>query len=246
MKAKKGFLSILGVLLLGLTSCSYPAITAYRPVMVKPVLPVKTVINPLEERFRRAGLIEIPVNEHGIAVQLAYADTLNFLSTNLYGHLTKVWLHPLAAEKLLLAANKLAVKAPGYAILVYDAARPVEVQELMWHLLDLPYAQKRRFLNPPGVTSLHNFGAAVDVTLLLPDGQPADMGTSYDDPGELAYPIYEKQFLSSGLLTPQQVNHRTLLRSVMLEAGFTAIESEWWHFNACSRAYAEAHLSLVP
>ncbi len=49
----------------------------------------------------------------------------------------------------------------------------------------------------------------------------------------------EEQFLASGELSIEQIENRKLLRRVMQSQGFKNIETEWWHFNACSRNEAK-------
>jgi D-alanyl-D-alanine dipeptidase len=45
----------------------------------------------------------------------------------------------------------------------------------------------------------------------------------------------EKQFVAEGKLTANHIKNRDLLRKVMFSQGFRQLETEWWHFNACSR-----------
>jgi D-alanyl-D-alanine dipeptidase len=40
------------------------------------------------------------------------------------------------------------------------------------------------------------------------------------------------------LLSQKQIDNRKLLRKVMSKYGFSGIETEWWHFNACTRSKA--------
>jgi D-alanyl-D-alanine dipeptidase len=79
-------------------------------------------------------------------------------------------------------------------------------------------------------------GAAVDLTILNQKGVPLDMGAGYDDIRQIAYPSMEKQFRAEGKLTDIQFENRELLRKVMKFQGFRQLQTEWWHFNACSRA----------
>ena len=74
-------------------------------------------------------------------------------------------------------------------------------KQFMWDHVDLPPDQRRQFLSPPDQLSLHNYGAAVDITLATADGLAIDMGTPYDDPGVLSYPIRESEFLANGSLS---------------------------------------------
>lgn len=135
---------------------------------------------------------------------------------------------------------------PDLRLLVYDGARPHAIQQLMWDSVDLPQDLKVQFLSHPDQLSLHNYGAAVDITLSDANGNPLDMGTAYDDAARLSYPSLEATFLASGQLSEAQVANRRLLRRLMTEAGFTGIDSEWWHFNHCTRAYAAEHYQLLP
>jgi D-alanyl-D-alanine dipeptidase len=48
----------------------------------------------------------------------------------------------------------------------------------------------------------------------------------------------ENYYLSTGELTLKQVENRKLLRKVMRSQAFRNLPTEWWHFNACSRADA--------
>jgi hypothetical protein len=92
---------------------------------------------------------------------------------------------------------------------------------------------------------LHNFGAAVDVTLYEVSKGYLDMGTSFDSFSDTAYTVNEDYLLKTGKININQYNNRKLLRKVMTEAGFYPIETEWWHFNSCSRQYAKSHYPLI-
>jgi D-alanyl-D-alanine dipeptidase len=86
---------------------------------------------------------------------------------------------------------------------------------------------------------------AVDVTIADSLQIPLDMGTPFDHFGKEAGILYEDSLLAMGLLTQQQITNRRLLRSIMRQAGFYAIEGEWWHFNACSLSRAKAEYLLI-
>ncbi len=105
---------------------------------------------------------------------------------------------------------------------------------------------QRIYVASPERGSLHNYGVAVDVSLVDETGQELDMGTPVDFFGELAWPRYEKRFLREGKLSPAQVSNRLLLREVMCEAGFSPIEIEWWHCQLCTREEAAKKYSIIP
>jgi D-alanyl-D-alanine dipeptidase len=232
------------IFLVGMASCAPENAQTYQGDLQSPALPVMPVISDLERRFLEYGLVDLGELKPDIRVDLQYSGTNNIMHTDMYGSLEKAYLHPDAAQKLVKASTLLK-EQHGLQLLIYDAARPLSVQKWMWEQLDLPYSEKIRFLNPPEKTSLHNYGAAVDLTIIDADGVPLDMGTPYDDPSSLAYPIREAENLKNGLLTAEQVHNRQILRNMMLEAGFTGIDSEWWHFNSCTRAHASTHYTLI-
>ena len=71
------------------------------------------------------------------------------------------------------------------------------------------------------------------------------MGAGFDDMRQISFPSRETTFLSKGLLTKEHIANRTLLRKIMHSQGFTGISTEWWHFNACSRAIAATKYKLL-
>ena len=116
----------------------------------------------------------------------------------------------------------------------------------MWDALDsIPALLRTEFVSNPQNGSLHNYGAAVDVTICDQQGHSLDMGASYDDIREIAYPRLEKKFLANGELTVDQVENRKLLRKVMASQEFSNIDTEWWHFNACTRAEAKEKFPIL-
>ncbi len=197
-------------------------------------------------RFKNAGLIDATVLDPSILVELRYSGTNNFLNFDLYGPgVYGCYLHPKTAEKLVKASEYLRKENPELRLLVYDAARPHHIQQLMWDKLDMPENQKKKYVTPPSIKSIHNFGAAVDLTLANEFGEPLDMGTEYDYFGIEAHTNNEEQLLKDGLISAEQLKNRRLLRKVMTQAGFSTIEYEWWHFNSVSREYAAKNYTLV-
>ena len=182
------------------------------------------------------GMVDIQTIDSSILVELKYSTTDNFMGKDMYGCLEKCFLQPDVAEKLKNAQAYLKELNPRLSLLVYDGVRPRSIQQYMWDILDLPINEKAKFVSNPARGSLHNFGAAVDLTIYDLDSlQPLDMGAPYDHIGIEAWPTKEKMLLEEGVLTTQQVNNRKLLRQVMIKAQFFNIQTEWWHFNSCYR-----------
>ncbi len=191
------------------------------------------------------GLVDVSSLDSDIVVELRYSTDNNFLHRDFYGNFNKCYLQPDVAEKLLLAQSLLKSRYPAYNIIVYDAARPLNVQYEMWNALKMPLQEKIKYLSNPKYGSLHNYGAAVDVGIVDRFGTPIDMGTDFDYFGELAYPIREEQMLEAGLLSKIQLENRHLLKDVMEDAGFFNIQTEWWHFNSCYRKEARIKYKLI-
>ncbi len=199
----------------------------------------------LERAAQEAGLIPLKKVVKDVKVDLKYSTTDNFLGKDLYGDFSTCYVLPELAKKLQLALLFLRGKYPSYNFIVYDGVRPLSVQREMWRSLDIPEEEKRKFLAAPGDRSMHNYGAAVDLSIIDQYGDPLDMGTSYDHRGPKAYPSKEEELLEKGVLTKEQVENRRLLRSVMTQAGFNSIPTEWWHFSIKSKREITRHYRLV-
>lgn len=192
------------------------------------------------------NLVDIQVVNPSIVVDLKYATSDNFMGKVLYDTLRKAYLQKEVAQRLSAAQDRLQRMHPGYTLCVYDALRPRSVQWEMWRALDtMPVHERVKFVSNPRNGSVHNYGAAVDLTILDAKGLPLDMGAGYDDPRKIAYPELEQHFLASGELTQQQLDNRLLLRKIMRRSGFIAIPTEWWHFNAYPRAVVKRKFVLV-
>ena len=202
-------------------------------------------ISDLQQKIESAGLIDIQELEPSLLVDLRYSTTNNFLETDLYGDLDQCYLQIDVAEKLQLAQLLLKSQYPAYSLLIFDGVRPRVVQWKMWKTLDMPAIEKSKYVSNPRNGSLHNYGAAVDLTIADEFGDAIDMGTDFDFFGELAYPRLEDKMIQEGKLTQKQLDNRLLLRDVMTNAGFTPLTTEWWHFNSCSRKVAKRKYEIV-
>ncbi len=207
----------------------------------------QSIVPEVEQRMIKQGLVDIQTLDSTIMVELKYSTTDNFVKTDVYGDLTRAYLQSKPAEMLVKASKALQEKYPDYRLLVYDAARPLTVQHTLWNLLDsIPPKKREDFVASPAIASIHNFGSAVDLTVYdNVNKKPLDMGTKYDFFGDLAYPRLEYKMLKEGKLNKEQVANRIVLREAMIKSGYMRIESEWWHFNAISRAKAKRLYKIV-
>ncbi|MDA0313752.1 MAG: M15 family metallopeptidase [Bacteroidetes bacterium] len=200
----------------------------------------------LEKILLEQGLVDIVQVIPGIQVELKYSTEDNFFQQDVYGDLGRCYLQPVAAEMLAKAQKALQEKSPNLSLLVYDGVRPIRVQQILWDGLEKPDSLKTLYVSDPKIGGLHNFGVAVDLTIVdLKTGKPLDMGTPFDFFGYPAYPDRELQMLAEKKITKSQVANREILRKVMKGAGFTGIDSEWWHFNAFSRKEAGEKFPLI-
>ena len=224
--------------------------TSKIPEKIKVPKPVKTSNIKLdslglEVYLKNFGLVNIQEVEPSIRVDLKYSTTDNFVGIDMYGDLTKAFCQPDVADKLKKAYQYLQEEDSTLTLLVFDAVRPVFVQQKMWDTLKMPIREKTKFLSNPRNHSIHNYGAAVDISLTTKDGEELDMGTPFDFIGKLAHPREEKRLLKEGKLTQKQIENRVLLRKVMKKAGFFNIQTEWWHWNSCSRNTAKSKYKVV-
>jgi len=187
--------------------------------------------------FRRLSAVP------GIAVDLRYAGVRNFVGRDLYGTLDCAWLHERAAEALERAAERLHADAPGHRLLVLDALRPHRVQILLWEHLE--GTGLRQYVADPARGSIHSFGMAIDLTVLDPAGRELDMGSGFDEMTEVSHPRLEAVHAASGVLSPDHLRHRRMLRDAMSHAGFNGIDNEWWHFDLLDREHVRRHFIRV-
>ncbi len=199
----------------------------------------------LERRLIAAGLVAIEMVDPTILVDLKYSRDDNFMKEDVYGDLTRLYLQPDVAKKLAKAQQLLKKHDSTLTLLVYDGVRPRSIQQMLWDKVDLPITEKGKFVSNPKNGSLHNYGAAVDITIARISGEAIDMGANYDDTAMAAYPANEARFLKEGILTQEHIDNRKLLRKVMQGAGFFGIQTEWWHFNSCTRAQAKEWYTII-
>jgi len=244
------YILVFCLLLLGLACTETPV---QQPVETfipedEPPSPVIAVVEPEEKSptillLDSLGFVDIQKLDPTILVDLKYATDDNFTGQVIYADLHQAYLHPDAAAKLVKAQQLLQEQHPDFALLVYDAARPLHIQQLLWDAVkDTPL---NRYVANPETTGLHNYGMAVDVTIADSLQIPLDMGTPFDYFGKKAGINHEESLLAAGLLTQEQINNRRLLRGIMRQAGFYAIEGEWWHFNACSLGVARERYRVI-
>ena len=252
----------LAIFCLLLTGCSFfssqkekenPALTEYEYTTddMQSGEESATVLPPPPKRSAMAlymdslGLVNVTDLDSSLVVKLMYTQADNFTGEVLYDNLTEAYLHPDAAYALIEAQKALKELHPSYSLIIYDAARPMSVQKKMWNVVK--GTSKYIYVsNPSRGGGLHNYGLAVDISILDDKGTPLPMGTPVDHLGREAHITEEAVLVAQGKLTEQERENRLLIRQVMKEAGFHPLPSEWWHFNFCSRDVARQKYKVIP
>lgn len=182
---------------------------------IEPQIEKDTIPPPPPIDYDTSQWTELIRLDSAFVIDLRYATDNNFVDTVMYD-CGRCFLRPAVARSVLAAHEEL--KAQGYRLMMLDCYRPRPVQWRLWNKVPDP-----RYVSDPRKGSMHNRGAAVDLTLADPEGNELDMGTPFDFFGREAYPAYT-QFPDSIL------ERRKLLSETMLRHGFRAIRTEWWHF----------------
>src|SRR5258708_5683354 len=134
-----------------------------------------------------------------VKILLKYDTTDNFMGFNMYGDFNKAFLHKDAATKFRKAIKLLQKDKPGWSFILFDSLRPRSVQWIMWN--KVKNTKDKRYVADASKGSVHNYGFALDISLLDEKGREVDMGTKYDIFSDLAEPQYEDKFLKEGKLT---------------------------------------------
>lgn len=165
------------------------------------------------------------------------------------GSIERMWVRKGVADALYRAALLLPKECK---FKIWDVWRPLAVQQALFNKYLESLREKRPELpeeelkkeaakyvslpsKDPKAPSPHNTGGAVDLTIVGPDGKELDMGTKFDHFGPEAKTIfYEEKLRGDVALSERErlvLRNRRLLYSIMITAGFTNYEEEWWHFD---------------
>jgi D-alanyl-D-alanine dipeptidase len=166
-----------------------------------------------------------------------------------YGDTSPYYLRESVIAALITVQAELQQRHADWRIQIFDAYRPVAVQQFM---VDHTFAEvvQAQNLDPetlsddqrdaifqqvyqiwavpspnPKTPPPHSTGAAIDLTLVDATGQMIDMGSAIDELSPRSHPDYYAN-------QPDKPyhEHRQLLRNVMYSAGFRRHPGEWWHF----------------
>ena len=191
------------------------------------------VVTASAQRFdslmRANGMVDIQQVAPDIRVDLKYATKDNFIGANMYGQLRRAYLHPNLAKALARAQQALTKERPGYRFLIYDAARPQSVQRRMYQAV--AGTPKKIYVAAPERGGRHNYGVAVDLTIVDASGKPLDMGSPFDQFGEEAHLGNEEARVRAGIFNKEVPANRSLMRRLLGAEGLRPYDKEWWHYQ---------------
>lgn len=171
-----------------------------------------------------------------------------------YGARSPYFLRQTVLEKLQAAQATLQQQHPGWHLHLFDAYRPLTVQAFMVNYTHQELLATRKLdpanLSPaeqeqlwqevytfwavpnadPALPPPHSTGAAIDLTLVDQAGQLLPMGGEIDDIAPHSYPDHYAAAPESATEHRYHQN-RSLLNTVMGQAGFLRHPNEWWHFS---------------
>ena len=179
--------------------------------------------------MRANGMVDIQQVAPDIRVDLKYATKDNFIGANMYGQLHRAYLHPNLAKALARAQQALTKEHPGYRFLIYDAARPQSVQRRMYQAV--AGTPKKIYVAAPERGGRHNYGVAVDLTIVDASGKPLDMGSPFDHFGEEAHLGNEEARVRAGIFNKEVPANRSLMRRLLGAEGLRPYDKEWWHYQ---------------
>lgn len=177
-----------------------------------------------------------------------------------YGHQSPYRLRLGVLGALQLAQHSLQRYQPQWRIQIFDAYRPIAVQQFMVNhafeeLRQQRYPQQAHLTedqhrdlmaeviqfwaipsHDPKTPPPHSTGAAIDISLIDHDGNPVPMGSPIDEISERSWPDY---FADQTHPEAQCFHHhRQILNQAMATAGFCRHPKEWWHFSLGDQLWA--------
>ena len=195
-----------------------------------------------------AGLVDIATWVPGIALDMRYAGSDNFVGTRIDAyHAARCYLLKPAAQALRRVET--ALRHEHLRLKLFDCYRPARaVRHFVEWAGDLadqrtksryyPNLDKRELLGDYiAPVSGHSRGATLDLTLLRCDAQgrrctELDMGTDFDFFDVRAHTD------AAGISVQQRAN-RHRLRAAMARGGFRNYPLEWWHYTLTPEPSAE-------
>ncbi len=167
------------------------------------------------------SLVQITPATHDVIIDLRYATANNVCGHKLYDSQI-CYLHQdaeIALKKAVVAAAHLNLR-----IKIFDAFRPLAVQQYMFDFFASDLTKDGFISNPQTGSIPHCRGVAIDLTLVDANGNELEMGTDFDEFSELAFHRCYK-------ISLEAQRNRLILLGIMTLAGFDFYSKEWWHYQ---------------
>ena len=204
----------------------------------------KAQANAIEKRFIDAGLVDVSIIDDTIQVDLVNSDPKkNYFRENYYSGLNKAYLRREIAIKLSNAQRFLKTNHPKFSLLILDAARPRSVSIKMYEKMKGTKFEK--YVANPKKGSMHNYGIAVDITIVNKNGKELDMGFSPFRKSTLELYWQFAKIKIGFKLNKEQAENRKLLSDTMKKAGFLPLSFGWWHFNGMPKHQARRKHRII-
>ena len=202
-------------------------------------------------------------------LEIRYYSTYNFVGARIDGYEQPTALLTKEAAKALKAVSD-DVKSKGYRLKIYDAYRPQKsVDHFVRWAADLPDTKMKAYFYPDLDKSVlfdqeyimaksgHTRGSTVDLTLFdMATEKELDMGGTFDWFGPESHPDFcgnpetgeytgdNHKSPAARSITPEQFEHRMILRRAMLAHGFRPIDTEWWHFTLRDEPFTDTYFTF--
>ena len=202
-------------------------------------------------------------------LEIRYYGTYNFVGQRIDGYEQPTALLTRQAAKALKTVSD-NVMAQGYRLKIYDAYRPqrgvdhfvrwaANVEDTLMKPYFYPDLDKSVLFEQEYIMekSGHTRGSTVDLTLFdMHTEKELDMGGTFDWFGPESHPDFcgnpetgeytgdNSKSPTGRSITEEQFRHRMILRKAMLEGGFKALDSEWWHFTLRDEPFPDTYFTF--
>lgn len=197
-----------------------------------------------------AGFVYLDEFEPSIEQDIKYFSHDNFIGRPIAGYEAPKCILTEQAALALREVQKRLLQT-GLGLKVFDGYRPQAAVDdfIAWSEDIKDQKMKREFyprvnkadffiLNYLAKKSGHTRGSTVDLTIIhLRDKSAMNMGTPFDFLDEESHPFTD-------LVSKVARNNRLFFRDLMLENGFSGVDTEWWHFTLKNEPFPDTYFNF--
>ena len=185
-----------------------------------------------------------------VILEPRYFSTYNFVGRRIEGYNSpNIIMTEKATKALKIASDELNKKE--YILKIWDGYRPQTAVNyfIQWanDLLDIktkkyfyPDLNKRQLFELGYIVkhSSHTRGSTIDLTIVdKRTGIEVDMGSTFDLFNEISHH-------GTKLINKQQTKNRNILKTAMENAGFSAYNTEWWHYTLSNEPFPDTYFDF--